>query len=89
MAKGWSYREESLSRGAYATCVDYVSNLIWSRLDIETIEAGEKVKRPDLSRIRSVGWTDLLVGEGSPGCRRRPAKIAPRVCLCPGMEDTQ
>jgi hypothetical protein len=46
-----------------------VSNLIWSRLDIETIEAGERVKRPDLSHIRSIGWTDLLVGEGSPAVR--------------------
>jgi hypothetical protein len=47
-----------------------LSNLTWSSLNIETIETGERVKRPDLSRIRSVGWTDLQVGKGSPGCTR-------------------
>lgn len=47
-----------------------ISKLTWSSLNIETIEAGEKVKRPDLSRVRSIGWTDLLVGKGTPGCTR-------------------
>lgn len=47
-----------------------LSNLTWSSLNIETIETGERIKRPDLSRIRSVGWTDLQVGKGSPGCTR-------------------
>lgn len=47
-----------------------LSNLTWSSLNIETMEAGERIKLPDLSRIRSVGWTDLMVGNGSPGCTR-------------------
>ena len=47
-----------------------LSNLTWISLDVETIEAGKRVKRPDLSHIRSVGWTDLSVGEGSLGCTR-------------------
>jgi hypothetical protein len=47
-----------------------LSNLTWSSLNIETIEARERIKRPDLSRVRSIGWTDLTVGEGSPGCTR-------------------
>lgn len=47
-----------------------LSGLTWSTLNVETIEAGEKVKRPDLSRVRSIGWTDLMVGEGTPGCTR-------------------
>lgn len=47
-----------------------LSNLTWSSLNIETIEARRRIKRPDLSRVRSIGWTDLMVGEGSPGCTR-------------------
>jgi len=47
-----------------------LSNLTWSTLNIKTIEAGEKVKRPDLRRVRSIGWTDLMIGEGTPGCTR-------------------
>jgi len=46
------------------------SNLTWSSLNIETIEVGKRVKKPDLSRVRSIGWTDLMVGEGTPGCTR-------------------
>jgi hypothetical protein len=47
-----------------------LSKLTWSSLNIETMEAGERVKRPDLSRVRSIGWTDLMVGAGTPGCTR-------------------
>ncbi len=47
-----------------------LSQLTWSNLNIETIQAGKKVKAPDLSRVRSIGWTDLMVGEGTPGCTR-------------------
>jgi len=47
-----------------------LSKLTWSRLNIDTIEASEKVKTPDLSRVRSIGWTDLMIGEGTPGCTR-------------------
>ncbi len=46
------------------------SQLTWSALDIKTIQAGERVRNPDLSRVRSVGWTDLMKGEGSAGCTR-------------------
>lgn len=46
------------------------SRLRWRRLDIETVKVGETVKEPDLTRVRSVGWTDLREGEGSAGCTR-------------------
>ena len=46
------------------------SRLRWRRLDIETVKAGEPVQKPDLTRVRSVGWTDLREGEGSAGCTR-------------------
>ena len=42
----------------------------WHRLDIQSIEAGPLVKEPDLSRVRSVGWTDLMVGDSSKACTR-------------------
>ena len=32
--------------------------------------AGEIIKQPDLRLVRSVGWTDLMVGHGSKGCTR-------------------
>lgn len=44
--------------------------LRWHRLDIRRIEAGTIVKEPDLRRVRSVGWTDLMIGQGSKGCTR-------------------
>jgi hypothetical protein len=47
-----------------------VELLRWHELDIRTMEAGSRVKQPDLRRVRSVGWTDLMVGEGSSGCTR-------------------
>lgn len=46
------------------------SGIKWHRLDIETIEAGRKVAKPDLTRVRSIGWTDLTVGKVSKGCTR-------------------
>lgn len=48
----------------------HLSKLTWSTLNIETIEAGERVKGSNLSRVRSIGWTDLMAGEGTPGCTR-------------------
>jgi hypothetical protein len=42
----------------------------WYRLDINTIEQKEKVNNPNLSRVRSIGWTDLMVGKSSPASTR-------------------
>jgi hypothetical protein len=50
-------------------CLD-LRLLKWYQLDIRTIEPGKPVTNPDLRRVRSVGWTDLMVGEGSGGCTR-------------------
>lgn len=44
--------------------------LRWRKLDIRTIETGEPVKEADLRRVRSIGWTDLMIGENSPGSTR-------------------
>lgn len=42
----------------------------WHSLDIHSISAGKRVENPDLRRVRSIGWTDLAVGESSSGCTR-------------------
>jgi hypothetical protein len=47
-----------------------VSKLRWHRLNMETVKARELIRKPDLSRVRSVGWTDLREGQGSAGCTR-------------------
>lgn len=47
-----------------------IAILKWRRLDINTIKAGEQVEKPGLRRVRSVGWTDLMVGGSSKGCTR-------------------
>ncbi len=47
-----------------------ISQLGWRKLDIESVEAGDRVKEPDLSKVRSIGWTDLTTGKKSPACTR-------------------
>ncbi len=46
------------------------SSIKWHKLDIVTIEAGRKVAKPDLTKVRSIGWTDLTLGKVSKGCTR-------------------
>lgn len=47
-----------------------IGMLGWHRLNIDTIEAGERIKEPDLHHVRSIGFTDLMKGGGSPACVR-------------------
>jgi len=47
-----------------------LAKLKWLRLDIQTIQAGKAIKDPNLQEVRSIGWTDLMAGAGSPGCTR-------------------
>ena len=47
-----------------------LAKLIWRELDIRTIKAGKRIADPDLTRVRSVGWTDLSTGKGSPASTR-------------------
>lgn len=50
-------------------CLD-LGSLKWYELDIRMIKPGTLVNSPNLRRVRSIGWTDLMVGEGSGGCTR-------------------
>ncbi len=47
-----------------------ISKLAWRKLNIESIKAGERVKEPDLTKVRSIGWTDLTTGKKSMACTR-------------------
>jgi len=47
-----------------------LAKLKWVQLDIHAIQAGKRLNRPNLKKVRSIGWTDLMVGAGSPGCTR-------------------
>lgn len=47
-----------------------LATLKWLELDIQTIQAGAAVKTPNLKRVRSIGWSDLMVGGSSPACTR-------------------
>ncbi len=42
----------------------------WKTLDIDTVTAGDTVENPDLSHVRSIGFTDLMVGGQSAVCSR-------------------
>lgn len=47
-----------------------LAKLRWRRLDIHAIQAGQRLRDPNLKEVRSVGWTDLMVGGGSNACTR-------------------
>ncbi len=42
----------------------------WFRLNIKNITKGEQVGKPDLSRVREIGFTDLMPGGKSKACSR-------------------
>lgn len=47
-----------------------LSGMRWRRLNIETVTEAEWVANVDLSRVRSVGFTDLMPGGRSTACSR-------------------
>ena len=47
-----------------------LAKLGWQQLDIQTIQSGRRVASPNLTRVRSIGWTDLSTGNGSPASTR-------------------
>jgi hypothetical protein len=59
-----------------------IADIRWRKLDIKTITEGAWAPGPDLSRVREIGFTDLMQGGGSIACSRldwievyaRPAK---------------
>lgn len=47
-----------------------IADVRWRRLDIKTIVEGTWVLNPDLSKVAEIGWTDLMVGGGTPASSR-------------------
>jgi hypothetical protein len=47
-----------------------VADIRWRRLDIATVTEGNWVNNPDLSRVREIGFTDLMAGGGTPASSR-------------------
>lgn len=47
-----------------------IRDLRWRELDIAIVVEGDPVDRPDLSRVRAVGFTDLMRGGGTPASSR-------------------
>jgi hypothetical protein len=47
-----------------------ISDIRWRKLDIEQVVEGDWVNNPNLSRVEEIGWTDLMIGGGSPACSR-------------------
>ena len=57
-SKDWRVREFNLA------------DMRWRKLNIETITEGAAVEHPNLSRVDSIGFTDLMNGASSPACSR-------------------
>jgi hypothetical protein len=47
-----------------------ISDIRWRRLNIEDVIEGAWVEKPDLSRVDSIGWSDLMRGGGTPASSR-------------------
>jgi hypothetical protein len=47
-----------------------VGDIHWRALDIKTVVEGAWVEKPDLSKVREIGWTDLMPGGQSIACSR-------------------
>ena len=47
-----------------------ISDMSWSKLDIDTVTRGERIKKANLKRITEIGVTDLKPGGGSRACSR-------------------
>ena len=47
-----------------------ISDMSWSKLDIDTVTRGERVDKANLKQITEIGVTDLRPGGGSKACSR-------------------
>lgn len=47
-----------------------IGDIRWRSLNIQTVVEGNRVERPDLSRVEEIGFTDLMRGGESQACSR-------------------
>ena len=67
----WLVSEEADAASPHWRVSEFAfSGTRWRRLDIETVTEGPWEAVPDLSRVRSVGFTDLMPGGRSRACSR-------------------
>lgn len=68
---GWLVSEESVPASSQWRISEFAfEGTRWRQLDIATITEGPWVAEPDLARVRSVGFTDLMRGGRSRACSR-------------------
>jgi len=47
-----------------------LQDIRWRRLKMETVTEETWIDRPDLSRVEQIGWSDLMIGGGTPASSR-------------------
>ncbi|WP_136468771.1 hypothetical protein [Flagellimonas onchidii] len=47
-----------------------ISDIKWKALDMKLIAETKAVKKPDLTKVEAIGWTDLMTGGNSDACSR-------------------
>lgn len=47
-----------------------IADIRWRKLDIGKVIEGAWVDRPNLAKVSEIGWTDLMVGGGTPASSR-------------------
>ena len=68
---GWLVSEEADPESDHWRVREFAfAGTRWRSLDIETVTEGPWVSEPDLTRVRSVGFTDLMPGGRSGACSR-------------------
>ncbi len=67
----WLVSEESDAASTHwRVCEIVFESTRWRQLDIATVTEGSWADAPDLQRVRSVGFTDLMPGGRSAACSR-------------------
>ena len=67
----WLVSEESDGASSHWRVSEFpFSGTRWRRLDIKSVTEGQWESAPDLTRVRSVGFTDLMPGGRSGACSR-------------------
>ena len=67
----WLVSDQSAGSAEDWTEVEFrIADIRWRRLNIETVIEGAWVQDPDLRKVGEIGFTDLMVGGGTPASSR-------------------
>ncbi|MBT3199087.1 MAG: hypothetical protein HN350_04135 [Phycisphaerales bacterium] len=68
---GWLVSNQSTgSSREWQSIILRTSDMSWSKLDIASVTRGDRVTKPDLTKVSAIGFTDLKPGGGSKACSR-------------------